>query len=298
MDLSKVIIKNPEREDMNHMKDFAEAINGRDKLELSLHEQEIEFILNNDMFRKGIFIALLGDKLIGFAGCMKNISKPEMANFQVIIHPDYRRQGLGSMMYDKVLEHAKEYGVNNVTAFAKERMQESVAFAQKRGFKPEKYSWKMDLKLSDIDYRAIAMDSCTIRTVTAEDIKDYVAIMNAGFKKDGDELFSEKSFAITFNNPDGYVFFIEKDGKIAATSAVNKEKDIDRGYISNVTVYKDFRGQGLGEIAINHCINTIKEADLGKASLNVYGDNKNALNLYKKLGFVEVDTDITFRIEM
>lgn len=298
MDLSNVVIKNLEREDVGNMKTFAEVMNSRDNFEMSIPDQLIEFVLSNDEFRRGMFVAYLGDTLIGFAGCMKNISKPEIANFEIIVHPDYRRQGLGSLLYNRILEHGKECGVKDVTAFAKERMPQSIDFLEKRGFKPDKYSWKMDLNLSAIDYRVIPADTCNIRVIGIEDIKKYIDIMNAGFKKEGDELFTEKSFEITFKNPAAYVFFIEQDGKETATAAINLEKDINRGYIYNVTVYSEFRGKGFGEAAINHCINIIKEANLSKASLNVYGDNKNALNLYKKLGFVERETDITFKGEI
>lgn len=298
MELDSVRIENPERKNLESWAAFVDAVNSRDKLELSIPEQTLEFILSNEEFRKGIFIAYLQDEIIGFAGCMKNISKPQDASLQVIIHPDYRQRGLGSRMYDIIFEHAKMCGVKNIAAFAKEHMQQAMDFVQKRGFKPDKYSWKMDLNIIDNDYRTINMDNCRIRRITIEDNKDYIAIMNAGFKKDGDELYTEKSFELTLRNPDTYVFFIEQDGKITATAAVGLESTVNRGYIHNVTVYKEYRGKGFGEMALNHCINKIKEANLSKASLNVYGDNKGALSLYKKLGFLEVDTDITFKGEI
>ena len=121
--------------------------------------------------------------------------------------------------------------------------------------------------------------------------------MNAGFKKEGEVLYNENSFP-TLSAPDRYVFFIEKEGQPAATAAINLQNDIGRGYIHNVTVYKDYRGQGLGEMALRHCIHTIRENGLKKAALNVDGENRNALNLYKKIGFVEIDTDVLFRLDL
>lgn len=297
MDLGKVVVKNFEREDVEGMKAFAEVLNSRDGIEVSVPEQAIQFILSNEEFRKSIFIVHLGDEQIGFAGCMPNISKPENANFQIMVHPDYRRQGLGGMLYSKILERAKNTGVKSINAFAKERLKQSVDFLQKRGFVPEKYSWKMDLQLSKVDRKEIPAD-CNIRRITIDDHNDYIGIMNAGFKPDGKDPYTEKSFEMNLKNPDEYIFFVEQDGKIVSTAAIGMEKDLSRGYIYNVTVYSQYRGKGFGEVTINHCINVIKEANLGKATLNVYGENKNALNLYKKVGFIEADTDITFKGEI
>lgn len=298
MDLSKVIIKNLEREDVSGIKAFFDVINSRDHLEISIPEHDIEYILSNDEIRKDIFLAYLEDKIIGFAGCMRNVSQPQNAHFEVVIHPDYRQQGLGCKLYDIILGRAKDFDIKNGVAFAKERMPQSVSFLQNRGFKIDKYMWKMDLELKDADYRIIPVEKWDIRAGTIEDNKDYVDIMNSGFKKEGEELYTEKSFIMMFGKADRYIFFIEQNSKIIATAAISLQKDIDRGYIHNVTVYKDFRGKGFGEIALSHCINIIKEAGLQKAALNVDGTNSNALSLYKKLGFVEKDTDIVFKLEL
>lgn len=298
MDLGKVIIKNFEREDVSGIKTFLDVINSHDQLEMSIPDNDIEFILSHDEIREDIFLASLEDKIIGFAGCMREISHPNNANFVVIIHPDYRQQGLGSKLYDIILSRAKNLDIKKGTAFAKERIPQAVSFLQNRGFKIDKYMWKMDLELKDTDYRKIPVEDWDIRPGTIEDNKDYVDIMNSGFKKEGEELYTEKSFIMMFGRAERYIFFIEQNNKIIATAAISLQKDIDRGYIHNVTVYKDYRGKGFGEIAINHCINIIKEAGLQKAALNVDGTNGNALNLYKKLGFVEKDTDIIFKLEL
>jgi len=202
------------------------------------------------------------------------------------------------MLYDNISKKAKEYNVKVVTAFAKEHMKYSVKFLENRGFQIHKYMWKMDCCLQDIDYRAMPKGAYYIRRLTHEDIKNYVDIMNAGFKKEGDVLYNENSFQILLSNPDEYVFFIVQQGKVVATAAIGLQKDINRGYIHNVTVCRAYRGQGFGKIALTHCINKIKEAGLYKAALNVDGENKNAMSLYEKIGFVEVDTDIMFKLEL
>lgn len=293
--LQEVKIKSIEKEDIADFKEFANIINELDRLELSFSENVFEYILSQPFLRENTILAYYNDKLVAFAACIKKSEDSPDAEIEVIVHPSYRKNGLGKLLFNIIWDKSKD-NVRNVTAFAKERMDYSVKFMENRGFKTHKYMWKMDYLLNNIDYKAVPDGEYTIRQVDLKDVDKYVDIMNAGFKKEGDVMYNENSFQMHLNNPDKYVFFVERQGEVVATAAISMQKDIDRGYIHNVTVYKDYRGHGFGEFAINHCVNKIKEAGLSKAALNVDGENKNALRLYKKIGFEEIDTDIIFKL--
>jgi ribosomal protein S18 acetylase RimI-like enzyme len=294
----EVRIKSFDRNDQVNMKFFAEEINRLDKLELSIPERVFEYILMQPHLRENTILAYYKETLIAFAACIKNSKEGKEASFELIVHPDYRNRGLGKVLYNIISDKSKAYNICKVTAFAKEHMKHSVMFLENRGFQVHKYMWRMDYYLQDADYKSMPKGEYSISELTLEDINNYVEIMNAGFKKEGDILYNGNSFQILISNPDEYVFFVEQQGRIVATAAIGFQKDIDRGYIHNVTVYNKYRGQGFGKITLDHCINKIKEAGLYKATLNVDGENKNALSLYKKIGFSEVDTDIMFKLEL
>ena len=294
----EVKIKSFEREDKEKLKEFAKVINQQDELELSISERVFEYILAQPHLRENTMLAYDNDELIAFAACIKNSKESDEANFELVVHPRYRHQGLGKMLYDIILDKSKICNVKKVTAFAKEHMEHSVKFLKDRDFRIHKYMWKMDYNLQDTDCKVAPTDDYSFKQLTIEDINNYVNIMNAGFKKEGDVLYNENSFQMLLSNPDEYVFFIKHKDDIVATAAIGFQKDIDRGYIHNVTVYNDHRNKGFGEMALNHCINKIKEVQLSKAALNVDGENKNALGLYKKIGFEETNTDIIFKLEI
>jgi ribosomal protein S18 acetylase RimI-like enzyme len=295
--LSEVRIKSFESEDRGNIKFFAEEINRLDKLELSIPERMFEYILLHPHLRDNTILAYHEEQLVAFAACIKNSKEGKEANFEIIVHPSFRNKGLGKTLFNIIDHRSKEYHVSKVTAFAKEHMKHSVKFLENRGFQVHKYMWKMDYCLQDNQYKTLPVGEYSIRQLTLNDIKNYVDIMNAGFKKEGDVLYNENSFQMLISNPEEYVFFIEQQGVIVATAAIGLQKDINRGYIHNVTVYHQYRGQGFGEITLIHCLDKIKEIGLYKAALNVDGENKNAMSLYKKIGFVEVDTDIMFKLE-
>jgi ribosomal protein S18 acetylase RimI-like enzyme len=294
----EVKIKSFEREDIEKIKGFAKLINELDELELSISERVLEYILSQSHLRENAMLAYHNDELIAFAACIKNSKDGDEANFELIVHPGYRHQGVGKMLYDITFDKFRACNIKVVTAFAKEHMEHSVKFLQNRDFKIHKYMWKMDYNLKDVACKDAPTDEYSFIQLAMEDINNYVDIMNAGFKKEGDVLYNENSFQTLLYNPDEYVFFIKHRDNIVATAAIGFQRDIDRGYIHNVTVYSDYRGKGLGEMALNHCINKVKEAELSKAALNVDGENKNALGLYKKIGFEENNTDIIFKLKI
>jgi len=61
---------------------------------------------------------------------------------------------------------------------------------------------------------------------------------------------------------------------------------LNRGeyYISNIAVYPEYRGMGIGTYLINFLKNKIKDRNLNLV-LDVETENKRAINLYKRLGF-------------
>jgi mycothiol synthase len=294
----EIKIKSFERVDKENLTEFTKIINLQDGLEVSISERVFEYILSQPHLRENTILAYHNDKMIAFGACIKNARDGGDANFELIVHPSYRNKGLGKKLYDIILDKSKAHEVKRVTAYAKEHMEHAVRFLENRGFKIHKYMWKMDYYLENTVSKAMPSDEYSFRQLLIEDINKYVDIMNAGFKKEGDVMYNENSFQTLLSNPDEYVFFIEQQDKVMGTAAIGFQRDIDRGYIHNVTVYKDYRNKGLGEYAINHCINKVKEAGLGKAALNVDGDNKNALGLYKKIGFEESNTDIMLKLEM
>lgn len=296
--LQDVNIKTFEREDRDNIKGFTEIINHEENLDINIPERVIEYILTQPHLRENTILAYYNNSLIALATCIKNAKEGKDANFELIVHPNYRNKGLGRILYDKILDKSKACEVKNVTAFAKEHMGYAVKFLENRGFRIHKYMWKMDYLLQDLDYKMMPPGEYLIRQLTPLDMTNYVDIMNAGFKKEGDVLYNENSFQMLLSNPDEYVFFVEQGDKPVATAAIGMQRDINRGYIHNVTVYKEYRGQGFGKITLNHCVNKIKEEGLPKAALNVDGENKNALSLYKKIGFADVDTDIMFKLEI
>ena len=94
-----------------------------------------------------------------------------------------------------------------------------------------------------------------------------------------------------FRKRDGYALVARVDGKLAGTSNAHREKFKARDNITlAIAIAKRYRGIGLGEALLRLNIKTAKRFFRPKPRsiyLSVFGPNKAARSLYRKLGFRE-----------
>lgn len=67
----------------------------------------------------------------------------------------------------------------------------------------------------------------------------------------------------------------------------------DEYYISNLAVYSEFRGQGIGKKLLKAMEERVKDSGYSKLSLFVELDNNGAIKLYEKFGF-KITKSVTF----
>lgn len=95
--------------------------------------------------------------------------------------------------------------------------------------------------------------------------------------------WSENAIRESFNAQT--TFFIAKSGGktlgYAGLSLICGE-----GYITNVAVYKEFRGMGIGKMLLDEMIEFAKNNDAEFISLEVRISNAVAISLYEKMGFL------------
>ena len=80
------------------------------------------------------------------------------------------------------------------------------------------------------------------------------------------------------------------DGVIAGTAgieAVGKKFKVRHRADFGISVLKDYWGLGIGSALMKACIQCAKDAGYSQLELNAVAENERAVNLYKKMGFVE-----------
>jgi ribosomal protein S18 acetylase RimI-like enzyme len=62
------------------------------------------------------------------------------------------------------------------------------------------------------------------------------------------------------------------------------------GFITSVSVLKEYVGRGVGHQLLEQCIDYARELEFREIKLEVFNKNNNAILFYQRAGFEEVDT--------
>jgi mycothiol synthase len=81
---------------------------------------------------------------------------PQKFDMGVLVHPDYRKRGIGSALYDTLIENLESYDPIKFIAFAREDWKDSVKFAEERGFEVEFREWESRLNMATFDANKFA----------------------------------------------------------------------------------------------------------------------------------------------
>ena len=93
----------------------------------------------------------------------------------------------------------------------------------------------------------------------------------------------------------GYIFFIKNETKIIGTIALIRQQTYFE--LSKMAILPEYRGQKIGLKLIEYCINFAKQEKWKSITLYSHKKLVPAINLYKKVGFVEVPLDIDVHYE-
>jgi [ribosomal protein S18]-alanine N-acetyltransferase len=123
------------------------------------------------------------------------------------------------------------------------------------------------------------------RAADRNDIEGIYSVEKESFKKPWTlEMFSEE----IINNDRARYYVIEYNTEIIGYGGY--WCIFDEAHIMNIAIKPEHRGIGIGELLLNGLIRTFMKENICKATLEVGANNKAAIGLYKKAGFVESGT--------
>lgn len=91
----------------------------------------------------------------------------------------------------------------------------------------------------------------------------------------------------------GYSYFSVRDnGELCGYIGIKPESD-DRLFLSKFYLHKDKRGRGIATAMMNYIFDEARKIGKKRVYLTVNKHNDHAIEVYKKIGFVTVDTAVT-----
>ncbi|MGX9133029.1 GNAT family N-acetyltransferase [Rummeliibacillus sp. JY-2-4R] len=218
------------------------------------------------------------DQLLGYLSAI-DLYGLNTYEWSAIVHPDYRRLGIGTAMVQ---------GFASALAERDALGEMALTFNSEAG---HQFLEKMEYEYSSTEatLHAIAKictisKNITVRPFEEQDRETLIKLMHDGF---GD-LPEETNELITYNTetPGRTLYMVEVENqKVATVSLVENDMGI---WITAFTVQQLFRRKGIGSAILQWAKNETFERQQENVLLDVEIDNRNALSVYKNAEFTPI----------
>ncbi|MGA4964976.1 mycothiol synthase [Streptomyces pseudogriseolus] len=250
--------------------------------------------------REGVSHLLLtvDEDLVGYAQ-LEDTDPVEPPAAELVVHPSYRGQGHGRALGTALLAASGK----RLRVWAHGGHSAARHLAQVLGLTLFRELRQMRRPLSGLDLPdPVLPEGVTVRTFEpGRDDAAWLALNAAAFahhpeqgsltQRDLDDRKSEPWF-----DPEGF-FLAERDGRLTGFHWTKVHADEGLGEVYVLGVAPGAQGGGLGKALTTIGLRHLADRGLPTAMLYVDADNKAAVSVYERLGFVTHETDLMYRTE-
>ena len=248
--------------------------------------------------------------LVGYAAAFEQPS--QRCTLYVVVHPSQRRQGLGSQLLELTLARAREVGSKTILIYANAHNSASDSFLKHHGFIPVGSSGAMSAPTS-IEVQPFEFPAgFTLKRYS--EVNDPLILLSAlnqcyldmwghqhNDKPTEDELRSPR-FLKHYDAGDILLLFDSKNAIAGICSLKSEGKRDENDSLADLIdapgVIKEYREQGYQRQLVLTGIQHLRKKGVNAITLEFYGDNENALDIYRALGFEMVNLFIAYHKEL
>ncbi len=218
---------------------------------------------------------------------------------ELVVHPEFRRQGIGTRLVEAGLAYARTQGQAALTLAPPPGNSGAEAFATRLGFTYDSSLWQLRLPPDREIDRPVFPPTVVARPFTADvDLGRYVGMINSAFVDHPSPILVTIDVVRMAHAGPGFVpdniYLVgaatEPDTPIAfCRTRVDLDDAGQRiGEISLIGVLAPWRGQGLGRELLKWGVWHLRDLGVDDLTLHVEAKNDRALGLYEHTGFVRV----------
>jgi len=270
----------------------------------------------SNRFRDTVLVEVDG-RLVALVGVERMIrDDTPMYKVEGEVHPDYRRRGIGTWLFDWSIERSKtraaieDPGVKvKLTSWVEDRSVGAVALLEGAGFEPVRHFFLMRRIGLDEIPDAPMPEHLEIRPVTEDHRQAILEAENEAFRDHwGHREMTESTYITTFSRPelDTGLWVVAWDGDQIAGVVQNwiwpdenERLGVKRGWLEHISVRRPWRRRGLARAITAASLVRLREAGMVEGMLGVDSENANgALGLYEGLGFVQESRAAAYRRDL
>jgi len=256
------------------------------------------------------WVAEMDGKIIGYASALEQPSQD--CAMYVVVHPSQRRQGLGSQLLQSALTRTHEFGSNKILIYANERNDASQPFLEHHQFQqvgssgalkldtlvefpPPEFPQGFSLK----KYSEVGDPLILLRAL-------YICYQNMWGHRHNDNPSEEERksprFLKYYSPDDVLLLFDAKDSIFGICTLRSEGKHEGDGQTSDLLdgpgIIEEYREQGYQRPLVLAGIRHLRQNGTRAITLEFWGDNENALNIYRSLGFEMVNRFLAYHREL
>jgi mycothiol synthase len=257
-----------------------------------------------------VWVAETEGKLIGYGVAFEQPS--QNCTIYVVVHPSYRRKGLGSQLLELTLNRALDIGSRNILVYANEHNNASNQFLIAHNFQPVGSSGSLKLEADAETSPAEFPKGFTLKRYS--EVSDPLVLLQAlddcylemwGHQHNNNRSEEERKsprFLQYYDANDILLLFDQTNSIFGICSLKPQGKRQGSGEISDLLdgpgIVQPYREQGYQRQMVLAGIEHLRKKGTHPITLEFWGDNENALDIYRSLGFEMVNRFVAYHKEL
>ena len=218
-----------------------------------------------------------GDRLVGF-GRLPSGDEPEGC---LMVHPDHRRQGIGTVLLDALSEMLRERGLDQSLLVADQASPSGKAFLAARAIPHESSEFRLEWSSSQPCASIAEVPGLTMRPAGGSDSETLVDVMGRSFDRDLDDVRDRVAEGLRETKRRFYLASVN-----GTPVGILRAGEVDgAGDITAFGVLPEFRGRGIGRWMLTNAVQRLADQGFKRVLIEVATGNANALGLYESCGF-------------
>jgi len=217
------------------------------------------------------------DLLVGAASAI-DLMGLHTYEWSLVVTPAYRQKGIGTALVEGIQVGLKERGAEGQLAVVIDGSPYGHTFIENKGFTYSFSETTLETKAepvtlrSDINIQAYNGEQAELITIYCEAFGDL--------PEESEELIA---FNTSTNGRELWVAY--RDGAVVGTVTTAKENEIQ--WVTALAVHPNCEGQGIGTALLSFSKDYASKVGAAFVMLDVEVDNKKALSVYEKAGFMK-----------
>lgn len=256
-----------------------------------------------------VWVAESEGRLVGYGVALEQPS--QRCTIYAVVHPSQRRRGLGSQLLELTFNRVRQLGAKDILVYANEQNNASDLFLKHHGFQQVGFSGSMKINADVESPPAEFPQGFTLKKYS--EVNDPLILLKAlddcylgmwGHQHNDNRSEEERKsprFLQYYDGEDILLLFDEKDSIFGICSFKSQGKREGNGELSDLLdgpgIIQEFREEGYQRPMVLAGIQHLRQKGTWPITLEFWGDNENALNIYRSLGFKMVNRYVAYHKE-